>query len=190
LLAHHGIDTVLTTYDRANAAEKTPILVARLKQGAHIALVSDCGMPTIYDPGRIVINAAAEAEIDIKVIPGASAVSAAVALAGMDGNAFVFEGRCSGSLRELTRRLHALRMEPRTLVFFPLAETVRKVLTLALTILGDRRAVVGIDLTHRTERILRGRVSALLTSDLFQDRMSHVTLVVEGRRAGGRAVKR
>ena len=58
LLAHHGIHTTLTTYDRVNAAEKVPILLGRLKQGTHIALVSDCGMPLVYDPGRLLIKAA------------------------------------------------------------------------------------------------------------------------------------
>jgi 16S rRNA (cytidine1402-2'-O)-methyltransferase len=189
LLAHHGIDAVLTTYDRANAAEKTPVLLARLKQGVHIALVSDCGMPTVYDPGRILINAATGADIPIEVVPGASAVSAALALAGMDGNAFLFEGRCAGGLRELTHRLQSLRTEPRTLIFFPPAPAIRKFLTLAFNILGDRRAVVAIDITHRTERIFRGRVSALLRNGPFEIRMSHVTLVVEGRRTAGRNLK-
>ena len=186
LLTHHGIDAVLTTYNRVNAAEKAPVLLTRLKQGSHIALVSDCGMPTIYDPGRVLINAAAAAHIPIEVVPGATAVAAAVAIAGMDGNAFLFEGRCSGSLRELTRRLHSLRTEPRTLIFFPPAQALRQILALVLRIFGNRPVVIAIDLTYQTEQIVRGRVKEVLTRDSFHDGMLQVTLVVEGRRSTGR----
>ena len=186
LLAHHGIDAVVSTYDRVNAAEKTPVLVARLRQGTHIALISDCGMPVIYDPGRILISAAAGAHIPIEVIPGISAVVTAAAIAGMDGNAFVFEGRCSGGLRDLTRRLDSLKTERRTLIFFPPAQALRQVLTLISKLYGNRRAVVAIDLTQRTEQIVRGRVQELLTSDAFPDGMFQVTLVVEGMRMAGR----
>ncbi|HVG03284.1 MAG TPA: SAM-dependent methyltransferase [Nitrospira sp.] len=186
LLAHHGVRTALTTYDRVNAAEKTPVLLARLKHGTHIALVSDCGMPVIYDPGRILINAATAAHIPIEVIPGPSAVATAAAIAGMDGNAFVFEGRCTGSSRDLARRLDLLKTERRTLIFFPPARALRRILTLVLRIFGNRHVVVAIDLTHQTERIVRGRVQDVLTSDPFQDGILQVTLVVEGRQTGER----
>jgi 16S rRNA (cytidine1402-2'-O)-methyltransferase len=102
LLAHHGIHTTITTYDRNNAADKVPLLLDRLKHGDQVALVSDCGMPVVYDPGRLLIAAASRAQIPVKVIPGTSAVVAAAALAGMDGNAFVFDGRWTGGTKTLT----------------------------------------------------------------------------------------
>ena len=188
LLAHHGIHNTLTTYDRVNAAEKVPILLGRLKKGTHIALVSDCGMPLVYDPGRLLIKAATTSHIPIEVIPGTSAVVTAAAVAGMDGNAFVFEGRLSGSVRDLTRRLGSFQTESRTMIFFPPAQALRQILTLLLTLLGNRRVVVAADLTHKTQHIVRGRVQEILTNCPFEDGSIQVTLVVEGtRKAGTRA---
>ncbi len=190
LLAHHGIRAIITTYDRNNAAEKAAILLDRLKQGARIALVSDCGMPVVYDPGRLLVTAAAKANIPVEVIPGTSAVVAAAALAGMDGNAFVFEGRWTGGTGALTRRLQSFRSEARTMIFFPPASTLRQLLTLLLRTLGNRQVVVAIDLTRETERIVRGRVQQLLANKPFHKNSSHVALVVEGARIVGKNVGR
>lgn len=189
LLAHHGIHTTLTTYDRVNAAEKVPILLARLRQGTHIALVSDCGMPVIYDPGRLLINAAAAARIPIEIIPGASAVVAAAAVAGMDSNAFVFEGRCSGGIRDLTHRFGSLKSESRTMIFFPPVQALRQTLTLLSKIMGNRRVVVATDLTHKTQQIVRGRAQELLTHYPLKEGSLQVTLVVEGMKAGRRRAR-
>lgn len=182
LLAHHDVRTTLTTYDRVNAADKAPILLARLKLGMRLALVSDSGMPGVYDPGRLLINAATAAQIPVEVIPGASAVVAAVAVAGMDGNAFVFEGRCSGSAQRLTRRLVDLKAESRTLIFFPPVQALRQILTLLSRILGNRRVVVAADLTRDTQQIVRGRALEILETYPFRDGLLQVTLVVEGMR--------
>jgi 16S rRNA (cytidine1402-2'-O)-methyltransferase len=181
LLAHHDVHATLTTYDRVNAAEKAPILLAKLKLGMHLALVSDSGMPSVYDPGRLLINAATAAQIPVEVIPGASALVAAVAVAGMDGNAFVFEGRCSGSVQRLARRLADLKTESRTLIFFPPVQALRQILTLLSRIVGNRRVVVAADLTHNTQQIVRGRALEILGTYPFRDGLQ-VTLVVEGMR--------
>ncbi|MDP9132620.1 MAG: SAM-dependent methyltransferase [Nitrospirota bacterium] len=190
LLAHHGIHTTFTTYDRVNAAEKVPILLSRLKQGAHIALVSDCGMPAVYDPGRLLIKAASTAHVPLEVIPGTSAIVTAAAVAGLDGNAFVFEGRWSGGRREFTRRLRSLESESRTIILFPPAQALRHILTLLSSILGNRRVVLAADLTRKTQRIVRGRVQEVLRNYPFQSASMQVTLVVEGRRNAGRKTRR
>ena len=187
LLAHHGITATITTYDRDNAAEKTPILLDRLRQGFHIALVSDCGMPVVYDPGRLLITAASDANIAVEVIPGTSAVVAAAALAGLDGNAFVFEGRCSGSMRAITHRLQSLRSERRTMIFFPQAQSLKHILTLISNTFGNRRVVVAVNLTKKTQNIVRGRVRTLLTK-ASHDNSSQVALIVEGAKSRGTRV--
>jgi 16S rRNA (cytidine1402-2'-O)-methyltransferase len=188
LLAHHGIHAMLTTYDRSNAAEKAPILLDRLKQGLHIALVSDCGMPVVYDPGRMLINAAVAEHIPIEVVPGASAVVSAAVVAGMACDAFVFEGRCSGDARNLTRRLASLKAESRTMIFFPPVQALRQTLSLLSRILGNRRVVVATDLTHNSQQIVRGRAREVLANYPFHDGhgLLQVTLVVEGMRPARR----
>ena len=83
------------------------------------------GLHVIYDPGRLLIAAARRSGIPIEIIPGASAVVTAVAVSGMDGNAFVFEGRCPVASRasHITRLLKA---ESRTMIFFSPAQVLRR----------------------------------------------------------------
>ncbi len=180
LLSHHGIHAVVTTYDRNNAVEKARVLLDRLRQGLHMALVSDCGMPAIYDPGRVLISAASKEHIPIEVIPGTSAVVAAAALCGMDGDAFLFEGRWSGGLRTVTHRLQSLRAEPRTMIFLPPAQTLPHLLSLISSTFGNRRVVVALDLTQATQKVVRGRVQTVLARHSFRDTAARVTLIVEG----------
>jgi len=190
LLAHHGIHTTITTYDRNNAADKVPLLLERLRQGCRVALVSDCGMPVVYDPGRLLITAASRAQIPVKVIPGTSAVVAATALAGMDGNAFVFDGRWTGGTKALTGRLQLLQSEPRTMIFFPPARDLPQFLTLLQQMLGNRKIVLAIDMTRSTEKILRGRVQQLLSRKPGPEQASHVAVVVEGAKSKRKISKR
>jgi 16S rRNA (cytidine1402-2'-O)-methyltransferase len=188
LLTHHGIHVTLTLYDRHNAAEKVPVLLERLSLGCQIALVSECGMPVVYDPGRLLIAAASQRNIPVEVIPGTSAVVAAAALAGLDGDAFLFEGRWTGDQRALKRRLQSLRSEHRTMIFFPPAQALKQILTLLVSILGNRQVVVAIDVTQKTQRIVRGRAQTVLASHFPYDASSQVTLVVKGlRKTGGGA---
>ncbi len=189
LLTHHNVQAVVTTYDRKNAAEKAPVLLERLRQGFHIALVSDCGMPAIYDPGKVLIAAASKEHIPIEVIPGTSVVVAAAALCGLDGDAFLFEGRWSRGLRNMTHRLQSLRSEPRTMIFLPAAQTLPHLLSLISNIFGNRRVVVALDLTKSTENVVRGRVRTVLARDSFHNRASQVTVIVEGLKERGKAAQ-
>jgi len=189
LLAHHGIEAALTTYDRDNAVGKVPILLDRLQRGTQIALVSDGGMPVVYDPGRLLIAAAHESGIPIVVIPGTSAVVTAATLAGLDANAFVFEGRWTGGTRRITQRFQSLQSEFRTIILFPPTPALRQILTLLSEVLGNRRLVMAIDLTKKTQNILRGRVLELLANYPFNDESAQVTLVVEGKRPTGKKAR-
>lgn len=189
LLAHHCIEAALTTYDRDNAVEKAPVLLERLRQGTQVALVSDCGMPVVYDPGRLLIAAASKSDIPIEVIPGTSAVVTAATLAGLDGNAFVFEGRWTGGTRRITQRLQSLQSESRTMILFPPAPALRQILMLLSEVLGNRRLVLAIDLTKKTQKILKGRVLELLENYPFLNESAQVTLVVEGKRPTGKKAR-
>lgn len=193
LLTHHGIDAAITTYDRDNAVEKAPILLDRLKQGAAVAIVSDCGMPVVYDPGRLLITAAAQAGIPIEAVPGPSAVVTAAAVAGLDGNAFVFEGRLVGGAGRTMQRLRALQSESRTMIFFPPAPSLRRILTLISNLLGNRRIVMAINLTHKTQRLVKGRVREVLAGHRFQDQQDQtdqVALIVEGKKRIGKGLRK
>src|ERR1700751_3247886 len=92
LLDHYGITTPLSPYHEHNAAEARPRLLARLADGAAIALVSDAGTPLVSDPGYKLVRAARDAGMNVTAIPGASAVLAALAVAGLPTDRFFFEG--------------------------------------------------------------------------------------------------
>ncbi|MBS0171325.1 MAG: hypothetical protein JSR62_13305 [Nitrospira sp.] len=180
LLSHHGIQAVLTTYSRDNAADKTPILLDRLRRGQNIALVADCGMPALYDPGRLLITAATKARIEVEVIPGPSIVAAAATLCGMDTNTFVFEGRCAGNRRGLANRLNSLQHDSRTIILLPPMQSLRTTLTTILATLGNRQVVVGLDLTQAGQRVVRGRAQSLIKKETLFTQATGAVLVVEG----------
>src|SRR5438552_5733449 len=92
LLDHYGITTPLTPYHEHNAAQARPQLLARLAEGAAVALVSDAGTPLVSDPGFKLVSAARDAGHAVTVLPGASAVLAALTLCGLPTDRFLFEG--------------------------------------------------------------------------------------------------
>src|SRR5579875_1329306 len=148
LLAHHGIRRPLASYYDAVERERAPAIVERLRAGATVALVSDAGTPGIADPGY-------------HLVPGASAVTAIVSVAGIPAERFVFEGFLPTRPGPRAERLRALAAEPRALVFFEAARRLAGFLAAAAAVLGDREAVVARELTKRHEEWLRGRLSEL-----------------------------
>ena len=118
LLAHYEIHTPTTSYFEGNQIQKGEKLVARLKAGESIALVSDAGTPTISDPGYRLLTQCIEADIPIIPIPGPSACIAAASVAGLPLHNFVFEGFLSPRSGRRKRQLAELREEKRTLIFY------------------------------------------------------------------------
>lgn len=183
LLDHYDIKTQLTSYHDHNKEEKAPVLVERLRQGAMICLVSDAGTPTISDPGYYLINRCIQNDLRVVPIPGASAVLAALAVAGLPTDAFVFDGFLPRKRQARQRRLEQLRAEPRTLVFFESPHRVHETLAAIAVILGDRRVVLGRELTKKFEEFTRGRASELAARLEQAPTRGEYTLVVEGARA-------
>jgi 16S rRNA (cytidine1402-2'-O)-methyltransferase len=181
LLQRHGIPRPVTSYYDAVERERAPALVERLMAGASIALVSDAGTPRIADPGYHLVRAALAAGISVVPIPGASAVTALVSVAGFAAERFVFEGFLPARSGARAARLAALAREPRAILFFEAPRRLAAFLADAEAALGDREAVVARELTKRHEEILRGRLSEL------RERVAHraalrgeVTVLVAG----------
>lgn len=180
-LRRHRIRALLTTYGRHNAQEKVPILLHRLKSGSQVALVSDCGSPGLYDPGSLLVAEAHRTGIPIVSVPGPSALTASLAVAGMPGDSLSFHGRFPVSETRgirLLARLQALRC---TNIFFVPPERLRKVLTLIKRCLGNRNVVIAIDLTRPDECLLRGRITTVLRNHRLRYPDADVTVVVAGR---------
>ncbi|HEV2272503.1 MAG TPA: 16S rRNA (cytidine(1402)-2'-O)-methyltransferase [Steroidobacteraceae bacterium] len=183
LLQALGIARPLLSLHAHNETQRVPEILARLAAGETIALVSDAGTPLLSDPGYELVRAAADASIDVEAIPGPSAITTALAVAGLPVSRFCFEGFLPARERERRAHLSQLATEPRTLVFFEAPHRIAATLgDLAAELGRDRRAVVARELTKAHETIYRGTLAELaqraVTEDNFQ--RGEITIVVAG----------
>src|SRR5271166_4107258 len=152
---------VVSLFDQ-NEATRTPSLVAGIKSGATVLVVTDAGMPLINDPGYRLVTACVAAGLPVSCLPGPSAVTAAVAVSGLPSDRFCFEGFPPRRAGERARRFAELTDERRTMVFFESPRRLAKTLAdLAGTLGADRRAVVCRELTKTHEEIRRGTLGEL-----------------------------
>jgi 16S rRNA (cytidine1402-2'-O)-methyltransferase len=180
LLAHAGIRARMISLFEGNERQRIDELLERLSEGATVALVSDAGMPAVSDPGFRLLRAAVEAGIGISVVPGPSAVTAALVVSGLPTDRWVFEGFLPRRPSERRSRLRALAHDPRTVVLFESPLRVVTLLRDVLVELGDRRAAVARELTKIHEEVLRGRVSEVLAMLLDSEPRGEIVVVLEG----------
>ena len=162
LLARHAIPTPTTSLHEHNEAAKSPALIARLLRGETVALVSDAGTPTISDPGGRFIRDAIAAGIRVEPIPGASAVLAAVAVAGAPTDMFSFHGFPPIRAKDRNLWFERLRKVGGTVVFFEAPHRIRKTLENLLDKVGDCPVVIARELTKIHEELVRGPISWVL----------------------------
>lgn len=183
LLQSIGISRPLVSLHAHNESQRVPELLERLKAGQTIVLVSDAGTPLLSDPGYELVQQAALAGHDVSVIPGPSAITAALAVAGLPTERFCFEGFLPSAGRERRTRLEHCANEVRTLVFFEAPHRIADSLNDLRDVFGtDRKAVVARELTKLHETIYRGTLGELAErarSDANFQR-GEITLVVEG----------
>ena len=159
----HAIDSSLISYHEHSETERTPKLIAKLKKGMSIALVSNAGTPTVSDPGYRLITATLADDLNVMPIPGVSAATAALSVAGLPTDSFVFLGFPARKKTKRLQQLNDLASEPRTLIFY---ESPRRILTLLDEIrdaMGDRYLVLAREMTKIHEEFLRGRLSEIAT---------------------------
>jgi 16S rRNA (cytidine1402-2'-O)-methyltransferase len=188
LAATLGVEVTgrVTSYWDAVERERGDRLLDSLRQGQDVLLVSDAGMPAISDPGYRLVAAAAEAGARVRVLPGPSAVTAALAVSGLPSDRFCFEGFPPRKAGERARRFAELAAERRTLVFFEAAKRTGATLSeLAAAFGAGRRAVVCRELTKTHEEIRRGTL-AELAAWADGGLLGEVTLVVQGDQGGPR----
>ncbi len=161
LLAIHGIRKTLTAYNDHNAARERPKLLARLKHGARIALVSDAGTPLVSDPGYKLVREAIGEGLPVHAVPGASAPLTALALAGLPSDKFLFAGFLSSRQGERRSTLETLGKVRATLILFEAPQRLAESLTDMVVVLGNRPAVVARELTKLHEEVRRGMLADL-----------------------------
>jgi 16S rRNA (cytidine1402-2'-O)-methyltransferase len=184
LLERFGTKATLVSLFDANERERSHELLRHLRQGRSVAIVSDGGMPLVSDPGYRVVTAAIAEGIDVRVVPGPSAVVAALVVSGLPTDRFGFEGFLAKRPGERMRRLEAVRHDPRTLVFFESPMRVLTTLRDMLVAFGDRRVAVCRELTKLHEDVVRGRISEVLAALGEGTIKGEIVIVVEGDRGG------
>jgi len=166
-----------------NEHERVPALVARLLAGDRIALVSDAGTPLMSDPGSLLVAAAARAGVEIVALPGPCAAIAALSVAGLSTERFVFEGFPPAKQSARRAALARLALEPRTLVFYEAPHRLAATLAdLAEAFGGTREASVARELTKRFESVYRGTLLDLAERCAVDSNMTRgeIVLVVAG----------
>jgi len=186
LLRAIGIAKPLVSLHEHNESQRTPELLARLAAGETIALVSDAGTPLLSDPGLELVQRAARAGFEVHAIPGPSAITSALAVAGLPTDRFCFEGFLPSRERERRTALAALAHEPRTLVFFEAPHRILRTLAdMAAEFGAGRPAAVARELTKAHETIYRGTLQQLLARAQAEENFQRgeITVVVHGATA-------
>ncbi len=161
LLSHFGLHGELTSYHEHNAERERPKLIARLRAGRSVALISDAGTPLISDPGYKLVRDALDEGIMVTSIPGPSAALAALTSAGLPTDTFLFAGFLPPKSGPRRARLAELKSVPATLVFFETAPRLAKSLAEMADVLGSREAAIAKELTKLHESVTRGRLDRL-----------------------------
>ncbi len=157
-----SVSARVVSYFEGNEARRTQDLLRSLREGLRVVLVTDAGMPSVSDPGYRLVAAAVDDGIAVTVVPGPSAVLAALAVSGLPVDRFCFEGFLPRKAGERRTRLAELISEPRTMVFFEAPHRTAAALSaMAEAFGGDRPAVVCRELTKVHEEVRRGGLDEL-----------------------------
>ena len=190
LLARIGAERPMVSLHEHNETAQIQRLLGELENGRSIAVVADAGTPLISDPGFRIVQAAARAGHEVRAVPGPCAAIAALSIAGVPTDRFVFEGFLPAKAAARAARLQELASDTRTLVFYEAPHRLQETLTQMSESLGRRReAAVAREITKVFETVYRGdlqTLAALAERDADMKR-GEIVIVVEGEAADTRA---
>jgi 16S rRNA (cytidine1402-2'-O)-methyltransferase len=180
LLNHYGITTRTISYHEHNEMTRAAELVKELQEGSSVALVTDAGMPGISDPGFRLISLAIRHHVPVVPIPGASAFLAALVASGLPTDSFRFSGFLPAKRGERRAALAAIKVSPRTQVFYEAPHRVVEALADVIEILGStRHVVIAREVTKLYEEFLRGRAGEVLETLKSRDGVKgEITLLI------------
>ena len=181
LLSHYNISTSLKAFHEHNEAQLESYILDRIANGEAIALISDAGTPLISDPGYNLVCAARKAGLPVHAVPGPSAVTTALSVAGLPSDRFIFEGFLPSKPVARKKKLKTLCRETRTLVFYESSHRIEAAIEdMSEVFEGHRLAAVCRELTKKFETVLRGplvEIGEKLTEDRNQTRGEFVIVV-------------
>ena len=180
LLNHFEISKPLTSYHEHNKGSKGGYLIDKLLDGENIALISDAGMPGISDPGEDVIKQAIENNIEIEVLPGATASVTALVGSGLETSKFVFEGFLDRDKKVRRNQLEEVKEERRTIIFYESPHRLKETLKDMLKILGNRKIAVNRELTKKYQEVIRQDIEKVINIFNEKDVKGEFVLIVEG----------
>jgi len=179
LLRHYDIKKKMLAYHSYNQNHQTGHLIQLLKENKSIAMVSDAGTPGISDPAYALVRAAADNDIHIVPIPGASALLAALIVSGLPCNRFSFEGFLPKKKGRKTK-IEILASESRTIVFYESPHHILRTVKELYASWGDRKCVMGREITKKFEEFFRGSLSDLLLRLEQKKAKGEIVLIIDG----------
>ena len=180
LLNHFEISKPLTSYHEHNKDSKGGYLINKLLEGENIALISDAGMPGISDPGEDIIKQAIEHNIDIEVLPGATASITALVGSGLETAKFAFEGFLDRDKKNKKTRLEEIKKEKRTIIIYESPHRLKDTLKDMLKVLGNRRIAVNREITKKYQEIIREDIETVINIFNEKEVKGEFVLIVEG----------
>lgn len=180
LLNHFEISKPLTSYFEHNKDSKGIYLINKLLEGENVALISDAGMPGISDPGEDLIKLAIEHNIEIDVLPGATAFVVALVGSGMNTHKFAFEGFLDRDKKLRRSRLEEIKEEERTMIFYESPHRLKDTLKDMLKVLGNREISVNRELTKKYQEVIREDIETVINIFNEKDVKGEFVLIVDG----------
>ena len=178
LLSHFDIHTRMVTYHNFNEKESTRGIIRFLEEGKDVALVSDAGYPLISDPGYELVNEVIREGYNIVTVSGPNAALNALVASGLKTNHYLFYGFLNARSSQAKKELEELKDFPYTMIFYEAPHRIEKTLSLALEVLGDRKACLARELTKLHEEYHRGLLSQLCE---LRDLKGEMVLIIEGK---------
>lgn len=180
LLNRYEIKKQLVSFHEHSYHADAMRIIERLQNGENCGIVTDAGMPCISDPGEVLVKLCAENSIDVKVVPGPSAVVSAVALAGLSGRRFTFEGFLPVPKKERSERLEMLKGETADMVFYEAPHKLKNTLSDLKSAFGERKIALCRELTKVHEEVIRTTIGGAIDYYSANEPKGEYVLVVGG----------
>lgn len=180
LLNHFEISKPLTSYHEHNKDSKGGYLINKLLDGENIALISDAGMPGISDPGEDIIREAIDNNIEVEVLPGATAFVTALVGSGLNTKKFTFEGFLDRDKKNRREQLENIKEESRTMIFYESPHRLKDTLKDMSKVLGNRKISINRELTKKYQEVIREDIDKAIEIFSEKEIKGEFVLIVDG----------